>query len=373
MRRVTNQLVSVLGVLVLLGGLGACGDDDSGPIGINDLESAYMRNYCEVAIDCDFDVYVAFFGGDVDTCLEFLESSGGMENGLQTLIDSVNAGNTSYDGALARQCLNAMQSLSCGEIYGAGSPDPACDETFTGLLGNGTDCTMDEECSGGWCDMTTACPGVCANRVLLGGDCSMGQTCEFGAECEAGMCILDPGPLGLGDDCVESYRECAYGLWCDWSGNGVCENRVAAGQTCENQQQCQHGLWCNGEGRCAEVELASHVGDACGGFEEAPFCNLGLGLGCVAEYTDALEYTVCAQMLQAGGTCMEQDPSTEVVTVTPCDMFANLYCDMDMQNYTGVCMTKKAGGQQCVEDEECQSDYCQMDGTCLSESTDPCD
>jgi len=376
MRRTGWKVAAMLALVSVMGGVAACGDDDAGDgaVPLDQVENAYLRTYCQVAIDCEFDSFVAFFGGDVDTCLDFMETLGEGDEGIDSLIESVNAGNTVYDGALARECLDAMESLSCQEVYDNESPVLACDEIFSGLLANGTDCTLDEECEGGWCDMSVACPGACADTVLIGADCSAGEKCEVGAQCEGGQCILDPGPLQLGDDCTETYRDCGFELWCDWSGNGVCENRAALGASCDDEDQCQHGLFCSGDGLCEEVVLVDEVGAACGGYENAPFCNLSLGLACAAELVaDSVDYTVCVEMLAVGGSCMEMDPMTEVLTVLPCDVFAGLYCDMDFQNQTGVCVAKKAGGAQCDEDEACQSGYCEMNGTCYEEPTGPCE
>lgn len=375
MRRVAWKVVTVLALVLVMAGAGACGDDDgsTGPLPLDQVQSTYIRAYCQLAIDCEFDAFIAFFDGDVEICVDFMETIGGTEDGINELIDSVNAGNTSYDGDMARECMDAMQSLSCEEAFASEAPVLACEETFTGLLANGTDCTLDEECAGGWCDMSSTCPGSCSDTVLVGGGCSMGEKCETGALCEGGQCILNPGPLNLGDDCVESYRECGYGLWCDWGGNGICENRAGAGSDCEQEDQCEHGLFCNGNGECAEVVLVDELGAACGSYEMGPMCNLSLGLGCAMEFLDSENYTVCVEVLDLGESCMEMDPNTEVVTVLPCDMFAGLYCDMEFQNFTGVCAARKAGGAQCNDSGECQSDYCQMDGTCFDDSAGPCD
>jgi len=361
--------------VVVMAGAGACGDDDSGsgPVPLDQVQSSYIRAYCQLNIDCQFEAFAALFDGDVDTCVDFMEATGATEDALTELVDSVNAGNTAYDGTQARECVNAMQAMSCEDAYASPTAPPECEETFVGLLANGTDCTMDLECAGGWCDMNATCPGSCAEAVLIGGDCSAGETCEIGAECENGLCIVNPGPLALGDLCADSYRECGYGLWCDWNGNGVCENRMGVGVACDDEEQCDHGLFCNGDGECAEVVLVNDVGGACGGFQDGPMCNIARGLGCAAEYGDGLTYTVCVDLGSLGDSCMEMDELTEVVTVLPCDMVAGLYCDMDLQNFTGVCAAKKAGGAQCTESDECQSNYCQMDGTCYEESTNPCE
>lgn len=376
MTRATWKFAMVLALVLSVAGMGACGDDDgggSGPVPLNQVQSSYVRAYCQLAMDCQFDSFTALFAGDVDTCVDFMETMGGVDEGLEEIIASVNAGNTSYDAALARECIDAMESLSCEEAYGSEEPAPECEDTFAGLLANGTDCTMDLECAGGWCDTNATCPGVCSDAVLIGGDCSMGDKCETGSECESGLCVVNPGPLALGDPCTDSYRECGYGLWCDGAGNGVCENRAPVGAACDSPEQCEHGLFCNGDGECAEIVLVDEVGAACGGFEYSPMCNIGLGLACAAEYMDGVEYTVCVEMLSQGESCMEMDSMTEVVTVLPCDMFAGLYCDMDFQNFTGVCAAKLAGGAQCDDDDQCQSDYCQMDGTCWEEPTSACD
>lgn len=354
---------------------GGCGDDDGGgnAIPLNQLEDSYLRGYCELAMDCSSEPFVAMLDGDLDACMDFLGMQGEMSGGMGLIVDSVNAGDTSYDGAAARQCLDALQSASCDAIE-AGAPDPACEEVFTGVLPNDESCTLDEQCAGGWCDMSLACPGTCADTVPLNGDCTGSAPCARSLICENDVCIADPGPLALGQDCADSERSCTYSSWCDYEITGQCVARVGVGQTCDWDEMCQDGLYCTDEGLCAEVQIVRTQGGECGGYEVGPFCSLAEGLGCVMEWAGQEAVgTVCQPLRQVNDDCLEFDQGTETATMYPCDMLAGLYCDMDTTNMTGVCLAKKDGGAVCEEDEECLSDYCDGTGHCYQESTDPCE
>lgn len=372
MRRMTG-----LGCTLLLGmglALGGCGDDDGGSsLPLNQVESSYMRAYCELAMDCSNEPFVAMLDGDVDACMDFLAMEGDVSNSIGTMIDSVNAGDTSYDGAAASQCLEAMENASCDDM-GAGAPDPACDEVFIGLLPNNDSCTMDEQCAGGWCDMTIDCPGTCGEAVALDGDCTGDAPCAKSLICDSGVCIVDPGPLATGEDCGDSERDCTYSAWCDYEITGQCVARVGVGQDCDWDEMCQDGLFCTDDGQCAQVQVVSTQGGACGGYEVGPFCSLAEGLGCVMEYAGGEPVgTTCEPLRQLDDDCVEFDQGTETATIYQCDMLGGLYCDMDMSAMTGVCLAKKDGGAVCEDDQECVSDYCDETSHCQAVSTDPCD
>jgi hypothetical protein len=332
-----------------------------------------MRAYCDLAMECSSEPFVAMLDGDMDTCLDLLAMQGEVEGSMGAMIDSVNQGNISYDGVAARECLNAMQTASCDAIE-AGSPDPACDEVFTGVLPNDDSCVYDEECAGGWCDMSVDCPGVCADAIPLNGDCSGYARCQLGLVCENDVCVVDPGPLALGQECADSERSCTYSTWCDYEMTGQCVARLGVGEECWWDEMCQDGLYCNGEDQCAQMQIVSTQGGACGGYETGPFCSLAAGLGCVMEWAGGEAVgTTCEPLRTLNDSCLEFDQPSETATLYPCDMLSGLYCDMDTQNMTGVCAAKKEGGAVCEDDEECISGYCDTTGHCYASSNDPCD
>lgn len=370
-----RKLAGLFGCVALMSAglaLPACGDDDGGnnEIPLNQAETVFLETYCQFAMDCVNEPMVAAMEGDLQTCLDFLAVQSDI--GLSSQIAGVNAGNIAYDGAAARQCLNAMQTASC-DAFGEGSPDPACDEVWTGLLADGSDCSMDEECVGGWCDTSAGCPGQCDVVAELDEDCSS-RPCASGLACDysTDLCIVEPGPIAQGQACTSTERSCEYGTWCDYEGTGNCMAALGAGQTCYQDDMCQAGLYCGEDGMCAEITVVG-AGEACGGYQEAPFCSLADGLGCVMESTGGQQsFTTCEPLRQLNEDCLEYDTQTQSGAMYMCDMLSGLYCDIDEQNMTGVCAAKKAGGAVCADSDECLSGYCDQTGHCY-ESTNACD
>lgn len=369
---VTSCLCTLLAAGLVLGACGG-GDKKSEAIPLDQLESSVMRAYCKLAMDCSASPMLALLEGDVEACVTLFIGEGDMAGAMAQLVASVNAGNTAYDGVAARTCLNAMENASCA-TFAQGSPDPACDETFVGLLADGASCTLDEECSGGWCNMELSCPGVCDVTAGLTESCAGYRPCDLGLLCEGDVCIADPGPIPVGESCASTERGCEWGAFCDSYETGNCTARVSAGQSCYYDGMCQQGLFCDGDGACAQLVVVSQQGGACGGYEDGPFCSLAAGLGCVMDNSSgSMAGTTCEPLRQTGQDCLEANMQTEVITFYPCDMLEGLYCDMDFELMTGQCSPKKAAGQLCQEDEECQSDWCGDDNLCVGMSTDPCD
>jgi hypothetical protein len=274
-------------------------------------------------------------------------------------MEAVNEGRTSYDSAAAAECLDVMDRLSCEDFYDGPQPS-ICVQVFVGLQDNGATCVDDAECSGGWCDTRTDCPGACADLVAEGGNCAEGQRCGWNLACMDGSCVVDPGPLTLGQECgLMEMRECAYGLWCD-PGSGVCEDQAGAGHPCEAANACEPGLGCF-EGSCGAPTFVSSAGGDCDPLTGA-YCDLGSGLVCTMSLSET--YETCEPAAQAGETCVDVEGQRFI----PCDPLEPIYCDA---MGTNSCEDKKPGGETCQSSEECLSMFCNQ-GTCAEEMVDPC-
>ncbi len=369
MKRKTAFFAGWLGIVALAVGPVGCGDDDGGDtLPLAQVESSYMQAFCELAIDCELVPMFALFDGDVQACVQYIESSPDADFEMNAIVDSVNAGNTDYDPALGAQCIDTIRSSSCEAIVGSSEPQ-ACIDAFQGVQDAGASCTLDEECAGGWCDMRDACPGVCADAVAEDGSCASGEQCEAGTECIGDVCTLDPGPAQQSESCED--RACAYGLWCDWSGDSTCQARVAEGQSCERDEMCDHGLYCNNLGECAVPEIVTSAGEPCGGYDEGPFCSMADGLGCVMDFMTE-SWTTCEPLRQEGEDCIEYDEANSVALYYTCDPFAHLYCDTNFEAMTGTCLAKKGQGETCESGEECLSGDCD-NNQCTDPNPGPCE
>ena len=360
-------LLPVLGAFTL----GACGDDDSGgTLPLDQMEQTYQHALCETLIRCQVESFFASFDGDADTCAEFLDILSGSDFNFHYVVDAVNAGNASYDPQLGAQCVSDLRSASCEELLGGGEEPAACQDAVTGLLADNASCTLDEECASGWCDMRNACPGTCASTVADGGSCVDGEHCDSGLLCVDGQCVLDPGPAGNGESCED--RDCAYGLYCDWNlESPVCATRGSAGDACDDDDdECDYGMVCDSTGHCKEATVVG-AGESCNP-EDGLFCSLADGQACVRDVMNEA-FLTCEAFRQLNDSCLDVDQQAHTSAFYTCDPFAGLYCDIDTQNYTGVCQAKKAAGAMCDEDEECQSGWCDDEsGLCNAESTGPC-
>lgn len=228
--------------VVLISAIAApsCGGGDSVPL--SQLGARLLDVSCDVSVRCQQDA-------DKASCMASHQPA------LDQLMASVAAGKTKYDGASAQACLDAFdsgQSIGSCSLTTELNPVPltACDATFTGTLGTGASCLIDQECVSASCDksnctgVTTCCLGVCAPKVSpvgIGGDCSASPTsCVAGTYCKdaAGATPTCTAKIAAGQPCdsVNGTTQCAIGTICIFTeppgATGICGKLPAEGQPC---------------------------------------------------------------------------------------------------------------------------------------------
>lgn len=263
---------------------GCGGDDDAGPVPLEQYCDRYAEIACEFAQRCD-----CLAGATVDACRLFVdaECAGEVE-------EPVNAGRRSYDAEAAGNCLAGLRSM----LRDCSLADPEwpeeCDRVLAGTLPAGRSCAADDDCLPGLECHSRACTDLpdagqaclaaayCAEGLYCGDDevchlpqgvggpcpegneacgddlyCDLrtstcaaplpqGEPCRHAnAVCAEGLyCAVVAGtcePLpGVGGDCVESSGQCAEGLFCD-DASGTCRERLADGAACTGDEQCRSG------------------------------------------------------------------------------------------------------------------------------------
>lgn len=359
------------GILVSSLLVAGCDDDDDAPatIPVTELEDTYLDFMCQKLISCNTEGFAVMLG-TVDNCRTFIEMEG--DNMFAKTVDAINAGDVLYDAEAAATCLNAMEAGSCQDMVADRQYD-VCQSVFIGTVADGGACEIDEECLSGACELDyETCMGTCATVVAAGGACEAWETyCEKGTTCYDGICQAYTAPLGSGDSCDPD----AENDWCDWDfycnyDSSTCMARGGAGDACDGDDECEHGLSCDyGDGEngvCAEVAVLD-AGDECEP-EGSSMCNYFEGYACqitvVNPQTEEFEGT-CQPMVQLGDTCWD----AEAMTMTACDIFEDIFCDMSEGYLTdAVCVSKKAAGADCEESNECLSDYCDWEtNTCAED------
>ncbi|MBP7125938.1 hypothetical protein KBD49_06200 [Myxococcota bacterium] len=283
-------------------------------------------------------------------------------------------GGVGFDGGAARDCLEALSSLACGEWWTAfregRDPFPACREVLRGLRGFEGPCSFPFECpSGGWCDLS-ACPGTCRAFAEVGGACGIDRPCDpLKALCREGVCVVLPG---IEEACPEGV--CAWPLRCD---GGTCRSPVGPGEAClVAAGDCLAGMVCRGQepgsGRCGPpagpqepcfrtVECADPEGRTplvcmSGRCIEAP----GPGepcpdLACSGAWCDlGGEVPLCKALPGDQETCLD-----------------GLRCAEGLWCRQGRCTPRLGDGSPCDGPWQCESGRC-VAGTCRSPGALPC-
>jgi hypothetical protein len=349
---------------------GACGDDKKGggSITVDTVALEYGKAFCEQMIKCaspaneDMALLALFAQGAPEECAEFASRIV-----PKHFTEDIAANRVVMDGAKLRQCFDQVAD-TCGSDP---TSLPVCREALVGQVATGGACIDDMVCAGdAFCkrDGDWNCPGTCQPRVAIGQPCTDYQACsQLGgaAECDYGndVCKATPAPVaaGTGEECgwvlVEgSYTEytCPSGQTCTWDGEttSVCAPIIPSGGSCEGIGDCAFGTVCQDQGdgpKCQPVALVSTAGAACNEEEEPTqpiaACNRLLGLYC------------------KGGTCA----STDGKVGSACNEEMYLMCDVGLfcdDEDSQTCKQLKPDNGSCVEDYECQSEFCNDEGKC---------
>ncbi len=235
-------------------------------------------------------------------------------------------------------------------------------DTVSGQLCDGTGICMvqNNDCSGGFKCVTSACLTVCtqATDCLPGYFCSSegkctaslapGSSCTADSQCASGACVdntcCNVPCSGLCMSCNASYTGVSGGICSPVEAGKDPRSQCAASGT-----QCGADGSCNGSGECR--------------------VNMPAGTNCGAPVCTDNDTRVAAQECNGSGVCAASSISTSCgdfkcaagACLTTCassaDCAPGRYCDQ------GVCTGKLPPGAVCSSAEPCLSGFC-ADGIC---------
>jgi hypothetical protein len=320
----SRRLPSALGLAVALA---AC----SAPsVAFDELDQALQQARCERLVRCGL-------FADEASCARYAWVVSSVD-----LAGAVAAHKVDYDGARAKDCVDATAEQSCDlSAPDARATAAGCAQMLAGRIADGEACSIDVECRSGVCTLPIDCPevgccvGACRTTQAAGGPasaCDQPRDCAAGLVCGRARACL--APAGAGEDCG-SDRECADGLGCInplTTMLGTCRALPHAGEDCPYLRCADEGLRCDeATHRCVALGLP---GAPCGGPDEcSPY------LTC-----DATAHS-CRELPTLGMPCD-----------TGCGGVA--YCARGGRP-TGTCSAPQASGAPCAAYNECASFYCQ--------------
>jgi hypothetical protein len=277
---------------------------------------------------------------------------------------------------------------TCGTILVGMDPDNECPgaascsgSSSCSLFGNGTACTIDSECSSGFCVDGVCCNSVCnsscqactaakkgsgtngtCGNIASGSDpddeCPGAEACNGG-----GLCKLPNGAAcTAASDCLTNF--CVDGVCCNATCTGACQACTAvkkgsgADGTCSNiatgtdpDNECGGAASCNGSGACALFAngTACAIGAECstGNCVDGVCCNSACNGTCQA-------CTATKKGSGADGTCgnivVNTDPDDECPGTQICN---------------GSAACKAINADACTANSDCLSNFC-ADGVCCN-------
>ena len=148
--------------------------------------------------------------------------------GVASYQAGIDAGRIVYHGDRAQKCLANVTALSCDwGINFNRRYVPDCLHVFDGTVAIGATCSMDEECTSGFCG-----PTGCAARGAVGEACTAPTGCQDGLYC----------PVSAGDQCVAIA---AIGASCQVSI--ACQNNSCVFPDGATSGTCAAPMMCNGQ------------------------------------------------------------------------------------------------------------------------------
>lgn len=320
--------------------LAACGSTTRPSIAAADLESEFEVAQCEYYARCGY-------FADVATCE-------GAYTGAHFQIDAsvlaeIAAKEVTYNGTAARACIDSYANATCDLTDAAGAITPvACDQIFSGTLGDGASCVNGHECISQVCSIPVCavecCAGTCVGadkpqRAKMGEACTS-LPCVEGTYCEISSRTCAP-LLAAGTDCTGDFQ-CAYGNGCAGTPQ-TCKPLPKLGEACPDNRCRDDGQICSA-GTCVHVGLP---GDACTTDSDC------------SRFYHCSSSHVCA-VRDPGGVCSSNSDCFE----------ADTYCAIPMGQTMGTCQPPQQNGAVCGDDRECASDTCDDTGnpmTCIPE------
>lgn len=190
--------------------------------------------------------YASKFCAEIQTCapgllqiLGFGDLSGCQKAYAASCNASLAAPGSAWTAALAEQCGNGYDGMSCTTFLGEGGIPTAC-LVRGGTVANGGPCSTPWQCASGRCSLTNfvGC-GTCVAVVPLGQPCTpnefLGGTCADNLVCAltpaSGTSTVCAAAATMGGACADS-AVCPVNGYCDL-GTHVCTRLPAVGQSCD--------------------------------------------------------------------------------------------------------------------------------------------
>lgn len=238
---------------------------------------------------------------------------GVVENDFHDTRVAMEAGELSFDGAAAENCISTWMGLdqSCPSLLAEPTPQQeldeaarasACEPVFTGLARIGGECHAFDACS------TASGPAFCQDLNSFG--------------CIPGTCTAAPTPQPQGGDCdIHHYASdpCESGLYCrptepgNFESDGTCEPVVAVGEDCYGDDGCVPGSFCVEAEQLTDPGTCELVGTP-GGSCIPRLINASTSCDSTTDYCDLMDET-CQPRREVGETC---DDSSECVGYAFC-------------------------------------------------------
>lgn len=267
---------------------------------------------------------------------------------------SIASGRMAFDASAdSAACLSALGAMSCD----ADAFPASCSPVLFGLRAPGESCAFAVEPTGfSECEIGTACvgellgfegcEGTCVERGIFGEACSSVAPCVSGETCtlESGCAFKGSAgtPCGL-----TTSPECAEGLHCsDLISDGVCEEHLPVGATCE-PGECAPPAACERGGNITGTcEVPKKPGDSCviDDFE----CTSGFS-HCRADSTCHADPAIgepCMIDDGEGAPCMVGSCDTSLPTPVCKAALADEYCTVHADCGAGsLCLPGVSGGR----------------------------
>ena len=317
-------------------------------LGLEDLDEELLPiafSVCEQRVEC----------GEIRALEDCADISDAVPDSLRRMVDLIDSGDATVDEDALETCLEALSKcdLSPAEEVAL---EESCALAVVGSKELGADCIIDSECASNYCFEEDCedecCEGTCEEHPHdntwgePGDPCDSETPCNSEGYCREGTCAK---VIAEGEVCDEP-NACAAGLYCSFDQLQIgrlppapptCRPLPDEGDDClapvEAPPTCGHGLYCDFElFTCTPV---GEVGDDCEPRRFGSTCLPSL-------YCDG-ESDTCQELPAAGESCDETERC-----------YLDSYCAFDPEEETLECVTLKDNGDECDDEDECKSGYC---------------
>ena len=353
-----KKLLFILSLVLVLS---SCGGGDSKPEGgeINTLNffDTYLNTLCNAASKCVSgfvnESNLSFCPRAIFNYSKPFEAFHKGESVIfkhkyEMLKNAEEMGWVSLDMAQAEKCFSVVSQMEpCNPLDVQLFDIPECASVFKGVKMLREDCSQDEECKNGWCNMRgSACPGSCVEYKQPDQNCNSSlDKCVIGYECRSSGC--SKSSTGAPNDPCVSNSDCTTFLFCyvkEGDSFGVCLKRKGEGLACTDTNECVIGLSCV-ENICTRSRISDTVGAPCGVQDEKDEDGNDIVLECNR-----------FSKLECGPTnvCQKMPTASNLQCSESCDTDLGLYCDSSSH----TCQWPKNAGTPCESNEQCASVYC---------------